>query len=279
MHSQRAIVVLYSTAYNHIVSCYYKLITGSDKKIEFFALPDPATRIVIIGLEVNHWTNITTQAASQFKSGPFGILPQSNVLSQPSPDKRVWATALCVRVDHQAPLIHSKNIETIFGDINHYFTVMVQVIEEHDGTIYQLDSDTLLAVFGMTSSLENHAQRSVGAAVCLLTHLTNLNNRRLDRGEIPFRIGIGVNTGQMVVGPLQVGGQTSSAVLGEGIDGARELGDLNTQTPFHTIFISESTLRELPNPGHYQVDNLGEIHLRGVARPLTVYALMQPVPS
>lgn len=247
--------------------------------IEFFALPDPATRIVIIGLEVNRWTNIATQAASQMKTGPFGFLAQSNVSPHLSSDKRIWATALCVRVHHQAPLVHSTNIDTVFGDINHYFSVMVQVVEEHDGTIYQLDGDTLLAVFGMTSTPDNHAQRSVGAAVCLLTHLTNLNNRRMDRGEIPFRIGIGVNTGQMVVGPLQVGGQTGSAVLGEGIDGARELGDLNTQTPFHTIFISESTLRELPSIAHYQVDNLGEIHLRGVVRPLTVYALMQPVSS
>ncbi len=180
---------------------------------------------------------------------------------------------------HQAPLVHSPNIDTVFCDINHYFSVMVQVIEEYDGTIYQLDGDTLLAVFGITSTPDNHAQRSVAAAVRLLTHLTSLNNHRLDRGEIPFRIGIGVNTGQMVIGPLQVGEQIGSAVLGEGIDGARELGDLNTQTPFHTIFISESTLHELPNPSHYQVDNLGEIHLRGVVRPLTVYALMQPVSS
>lgn len=228
---------------------------------------------------MNRWTNISTQAASQFKTGLFGFLPQSNMFPQLFPDKRIWATALCVRVHHQAPLVHSTNIDTVFGDINHYFSVMVQVIEEHDGTIYQLDGDTLLAVFGMTSTPDNHAQRSVAAAVRLLSHLTSMNNHRLDQGEIPFRIGIGVNTGQMVVGPLQVAGQTGSAVLGEGIDGARELGDLNTQTPFHTIFISESTLRELPNPSHYQVDNLGEIHLRGVVRPLTVYALMQPVSS
>jgi len=185
----------------------------------------------------------------------------------------MWATTLSVKVTHQETINENHDAENLLRDIGNYYAVMRHLIIEHGGIVQKFDGEQLVALFPDELPKPAHADRSVSAAVAVMEQLNELNHQRKSAGLAPFRLGIGVNTGQVLLGKVPVGPFPVQTVIGDGVSAATFLGSLNTQTPFHNVFISDSTLSSLQNLSEYLVDNLGEVYLANTAKPLRVYAL------
>lgn len=185
----------------------------------------------------------------------------------------IWASTLSVWVTLQAANHEHDGAEHLLRDIGHYYEVMRGLIAEFGGYVQKFDGEQLVALFQEEAPKPAHADRSVAAAIAVMRHLSDLNRQRQAAGLSPFRLGIGVNTGRVLLGKVPTGPSPLNTVIGEGVEAATYLGSLNTQTPFHNVFISESTLSSLQNRNGYLVDNLGEVYLANTAKPLHVYAL------
>jgi len=189
--------------------------------------------------------------------------------------QRVHATVLFADIRDFTAFTEKADLADLIEELNEYYATMQRVIDKHGGVINKFGGDSILALFGTPLPLENHAQQAVAAAVDMMDQLAALNNNRLARGDLPFRIGIGVNSGEMVVGNLGSEQRREFTVLGDSVNTAKRLSDLNKETPIHSIFISGETMRVLDSLAEWRVDSLGEVTVKGKETPVTVYALMQ----
>jgi class 3 adenylate cyclase len=165
----------------------------------------------------------------------------------------------------------------LLGMLNEYFAEMIVAIERHGGLVNKFGGDSLLAVFGLPLNDDRHAQNGLQAAIEMTRHLAQLNLRRAMRGDLPIRIGIGVNSGEVIAGNVGSAERLEYTVIGEPVNLAERLSELNKTGDSHSIFISASTVAQLGPWGDelardQPLADLGPLPIRGKAEPVRVYA-------
>jgi adenylate cyclase len=146
--------------------------------------------------------------------------------------------------------------------LNGFFELAVPVVERHGGSVNKLLGDGLLAVF----SMPDHADR---ALVASLDMLAAVDGR--------YRIGIGLNSGLVLVGRIGGGGHCEAGVVGDPVnvsarvqDATRELGE--------PLLLTEAT-RALLETSRTDLEPRGELSLRGKRKPVDVYAPSVTLPG
>ena len=170
--------------------------------------------------------------------------------------------------------------------LHEYLTRMVDRVLAQQGTLDKFIGDAVMAIFGAPVPLPDHAERACRAALGMIKELEMLQAKWMAEGREPFRIGIGINTGDMVVGNLGSEQLFDYTVVGDGVNLGARLESLNkeykTTLP---IIISESTY--LAAKEMLEVRRLGEVTVKGKSRPVVVYELLgihetaerEPVPA
>lgn len=161
-------------------------------------------------------------------------------------------------------LTDSLEPHTVIEILNRYFEKMTDVIIKHGGTIDEFTGDGILVFFGAPKSIENHAIAAVNCALDMQKCLNDLNaeNNLFNLPEL--RMGIGINTGDVVVGNI-------------GSDKRKKYGAVGS--PINIAFRVESLTGEgevLVTPAVYnQIDclKLGEVRettLKGFDKPIAL---------
>lgn len=113
--------------------------------------------------------------------------------------------------------------------LNDYFTALVRVVFEHDGTVDKFIGDGLLAVFGSPERDERHAQKAVAAAQAMQHAVAALNRERAARGETTCEMGIGLHCGEVLHGFIGAPDRLEFTVIGSAVNLAcrycQEAGD------------------------------------------------------
>lgn len=190
--------------------------------------------------------------------------------------QRVWATALFADIRDFTAFTQKVDLNALLDELNEYYATMQRVIDAHGGVVNKFGGDSMLALFGVPIPSPNHAQQAVDATMAMMEELSELNRQRLARGVAPIRIGIGVNTGEMIVGNLGSEKRREYTVLGDSVNLAKRFSDLNKETPFETVFMGESTLSHLETVTALQIDDLGLVRVKGKVEPVRVYSVMRP---
>jgi len=154
--------------------------------------------------------------------------------------------------------------------LREYFTRMVETVHANQGTLDKFIGDAVMAIFGAPLAYENHAERACRAALAMLDALEALQARWTAEGREVFRIGIGINSGEMVVGNLGSEQVFNYTVVGDGVNLASRLESLTKEFGV-PIVISESTYTAVQHvlAGRF----LGEVRVKGKAAAVKVYAL------
>lgn len=161
--------------------------------------------------------------------------------------------------------------EDIVAQLNEYFTAMVDVLFAHGGTIDKFVGDMVMALFGAPVEDPHHADHAVAAAVAMLDELRVLNARWASEGRPELDIGIGVNTGDMVVGNIGSSSIMSYTVIGDQVNLGSRLESLNKEYGTR-IIISGSTLDRLS--GRYDVRPLGDVVVKGKTRAVAIFEVV-----
>jgi adenylate cyclase len=162
--------------------------------------------------------------------------------------------------------------EEVVGQLNEYFSRMVDVLFAHRGTLDKFVGDMVMGLFGAPLDDDEHAEHAVQAALAMTRALDDLNRGWAAAGRPVLDIGIGISTGEMVAGNIGSQSIMSYTVIGDTVNLGARLESLNKDYGTR-IIISEATRSALK--GQYDIRPLGEVTVKGKSRAVTIYEVKQ----
>ncbi|MDE2599490.1 MAG: hypothetical protein KGL40_07700 [Rhodocyclaceae bacterium] len=151
-----------------------------------------------------------------------------------------------------------------FNFLNSFLSQMEPVIALHRGVIDKYIGDAIMALFPTTPD------DAVLGALGMLERLDAYNHGRARAGYLPMRIGIGVNTGFVMMGTVGGSGRMDGTVISDAVNVSSRLEQL-TKLYSVPLLISEHTLHCLENADRYQIRFLDRLRLKGKHEPQSVY--------
>ena len=122
--------------------------------------------------------------------------------------------------------------------LNHYLGEMTEVIQSRNGTIIEFIGDGILAIFGAPVQSSIHADEAVAAAVEMQMRMVVINEWNTSRGYPALQMGIGIHTGEMIVGNIGSEKRTKYGVVGSCVNLA---GRIESYTVGGQVLISPQT--------------------------------------
>ena len=161
----------------------------------------------------------------------------------------------------------------IVAVLNEYFSEVTEAIQSAGGTVDKFIGDGLLAIFGAPLPLETDgAEQAVAAAVEMGRRLDALHERWRARGLPELGIGIGVHTGQAVVGNIGSPRKMEFTVIGDAVNVAARI-ESTTRRFSRRVLLSEGTVERLRvRP---PLTDLGEVQVKGRRQPVRLYGLAE----
>jgi class 3 adenylate cyclase len=163
------------------------------------------------------------------------------------------------------PFSASHSAPEVVDSLNLIFNELVEIIFDYKGTFDKFMGDAIMAFFGAPLQGENDVERALGAALEMQKRFAQLKNA--SPSLIPLGLGIGIHTGEVIVGNIGSERMMDYTVIGDTVNVARRLQE--TARPGE-ILISEATkksVREL------RVEPLSEKFLPGRTDPVVLYSL------
>ena len=152
--------------------------------------------------------------------------------------------------------------------LNEYFTEMVDVIFDHGGILDKYIGDAIMALFGAPFPTAEDADNALAVANEMMLQLGLLNQRRVQGGKKPIDIGVGISTGDVVVGNIGSTKRMEYTVIGDSVNLASRLEGA-TKHYRCKILLSEFTVRDLKRPALLREIDL--LRVKGKERPVAVY--------
>ena len=138
--------------------------------------------------------------------------------------------------------------EEVVEVLNLYFTEMVDLVFEYQGTLDKYVGDALMAVFGVPVPLPDAATRAVQCAVAMQRRLAEMQAQ----GRTPIRgMRIGINTGEAIVGNIGSDKRMDFTVIGDAVNVAARLQELAKELEADTL-VSEATYRQVEGQFHLE---------------------------
>jgi adenylate cyclase len=163
---------------------------------------------------------------------------------------------------------------TLVDLLNEYLSEMTDVIFRHWGTLDKYIGDAIMAFWGAPYPQPDHALRACQAGLEMLQVLNRLQERWEAEGRPRIDIGVGINTGPMVVGNMGSKRRFNFTVMGDNVNLASRLEGINKQ--FGTrLIISEATYEAVRE--HLVARELDLIRVKGKMKPVRIFELLGPI--
>jgi adenylate cyclase len=170
--------------------------------------------------------------------------------------------------------------QEIGNTLNEYFEVMVDILFKYSGTLDKFVGDEIIGLFGAPIAIEDAPFKAVACAIAMLQGLEEFNRTRAAENQTPIRIGIGINTGNVITGSIGSTRALQYTAIGDAMNVASRLVNVAASGE---IIISENTYRQVA--GRIEATQLPPVKVKGKAEELKVYRvtglrnLQTPVPG
>ncbi|MBW2611569.1 MAG: adenylate/guanylate cyclase domain-containing protein [Deltaproteobacteria bacterium] len=156
--------------------------------------------------------------------------------------------------------------ERIVSLLNRYLERMSKVIVSYGGIIDEFIGDAILAVFGVPEEHDDDPTRAVACGIAMQNALDALNEEFAREGHPPLEMGIGINTGQVVVGNIGSEVRTKYGVVGRAVNVAARI---ESNTTGGEVFVGESTYTEIRSRAVTEKPHTAM--MKGLKSPLVYY--------
>lgn len=185
--------------------------------------------------------------------------------------ERKEVTVLFSDIRNFTAMSEKKDPALVVQDLNEYFELMSKIIFTYNGMIDKYLGDGIMAIFGAPISYPGHADKSVLAALDMVAEVRELKKRWEKIGKKGFDIGIGINSGEAIIGNIGAERRMDYTAIGDIVNLAARLEPLNKE--FGTnIIISESTRRRLKIG--FNLRDLGKVRVKGKEQEVNIYEVL-----
>lgn len=167
------------------------------------------------------------------------------------------------------PMSRGMDPQELINLLNSHFDEMIDIIDRYGGTLDKFIGDAIMAFYGAPVHYEDFFMRAINAAVQMQRASEKFNFQRKLEGKDPIHVGIGINTGDVVVGNIGSNKRLEYTVIGETVNIANRLCSVAKKGQ---IIISQSTYDLLPNKSI--ASPIEQVMLKGVSEQVTVYEIL-----
>lgn len=161
--------------------------------------------------------------------------------------------------------------EEVVTFLREYLTVMTEAVFNQGGTVDKYIGDAIMALYNVPFEAPDHALRAVRTALEFQRRLQPLAERFAARHGGTLACGVGIHTGDAVVGTIGSEQRLEYTAIGDTINLGSRLEGL-TKDFSVPIIISEATYVEVRD--HFAARDLGEVTVKGKAIPVKIYAVL-----
>jgi class 3 adenylate cyclase len=151
-----------------------------------------------------------------------------------------------------------------FKFINSYLSRMEPAINENHGFVDKYIGDGIMALFS------GGADDAVKAGIAMLQRLAEYNQCRVQKGYPLIRIGIGINTGSLMLGTVGGHSRMDGTVISDTVNLASRIEGL-TKNYGVSLLISHQTFEQLQDANQYALRTIGQAKVKGKSAVVTVY--------
>lgn len=158
--------------------------------------------------------------------------------------------------------------------LNEYLSEMTEIIFSHQGTLDKYIGDAIMAFWGAPLETPDHAERACRAALGMSVAMERLQDRWEKQGRPRIDIGIGINTGPMLVGNMGSERRFNYTIMGDDVNLASRLEGVTKQ--FGTRLIISHTTWEAVR-SKIVTRELDLIKVKGKKKPVAIYQVLAPI--
>jgi class 3 adenylate cyclase len=160
--------------------------------------------------------------------------------------------------------------EQNFRFINSYFSFMGPVIRKHEGFIDKYIGDAIMALF-------EDADTALSTSILMIQNLFEYNRGRKQAGYAPVSIGVGLNSGPIMLGTIGENDRMDTTVIGDVVNLASRVESL-TKTYNILLLITEKTFQNLKHPEKYSIREIDTVKIRGKDELITIFEILDVLP-
>ncbi len=156
--------------------------------------------------------------------------------------------------------------QEIVNTLNEYFEVMVDILFKYSGTLDKFVGDEIIGLFGAPIALDDAPFKAVACGLAMLQALEEFNRTRASENLAAIRIGIGINTGNVITGSIGSTRALQYTAIGDAMNVASRLVNVASSGE---IIVSENTFKHLA--GRVEATQLPPVRVKGKADELKVF--------
>ncbi|NEO87170.1 MAG: adenylate/guanylate cyclase domain-containing protein [Spirulina sp. SIO3F2] len=151
--------------------------------------------------------------------------------------------------------------------LNCYLKVMLEIVANYRGTINEIMGDGLLIFFGAPTPQPDDTERAIACALAMQLAMDKINQELRAQNFPVLEIGIGINTGECIVGNLGSELHTEYSAIGAEVNLAFRIESYTTSGQ---IFVSEAVLQDVDR-SRLRIDTVRQVSPKGVQGPIAIY--------
>ncbi len=161
--------------------------------------------------------------------------------------------------------------EQSFGFINEYLNRVVPAVHLNRGVVDKYIGDAIMALF------PGSPDTAVQAAIDIQNTIQLYNEERKARGDEPIRVGVGIHTGDLMLGTIGTPEHMQGSVIADAVNLASRLEDM-TKIIGADILISSQTMYSLEKPEDFKTRFLGQIRVKGKKEDIAIFEVLDALP-
>jgi len=239
----------------------------------------PLLTIVFIYTSITLFRYITEERERKKIRGAFSYYVSSSVVNEmlKNPDKlklggdKKELSVLFSDIRGFTTISEGLTPEELVHLLNEYLTVMTDIVFKYEGTLDKYMGDAIMAIYGAPLEQADHPSRACHSALNMMEGLKKLNESWILDGKKPLDIGIGINTGMMMVGNMGSDQRFDYTVMGDAVNLSSRLEGANKAYQTN-ILISDSTYEWVKD--EFVCMQMDSVRVKGKTLPVNIYHLV-----
>tara|TARA_R100000353_G_scaffold175547_1_gene146205 strand:- start:124 stop:1881 length:1758 start_codon:yes stop_codon:yes gene_type:complete len=182
--------------------------------------------------------------------------------------ERKYATFLFTDVRGFTSLSESVEPEKVTYIMNKALTAQQLAVQKHNGMVDKYIGDAMMAIFNAPLDLENHEDKAIQCAIDIQNNMEELNKELVQEGLPKVEIGIGVNSGEAVIGNMGSDNRFDYTAIGDAVNTAARL-ESSTKEVGEDLIIGSKTKQN----SKIRLKLLKPIQVKGKKLKLTIYTV------